>query len=146
MHRFVIALVVCGSALAHADNIEEKRQKDAAEKLVAIEIKSMNTACKTSVPETGVIDWGSWKTIADEKNNSAGSRCKYVAYGIENLCRGDKIAQETVAKDLKKISCMGDATDDIKFELKGDTLVVHSHLLVKDVDKKTKTWLTKNLQ
>lgn len=146
MRMFVVALIACGSALAHADTIEEKRQKEAADKQVEYELKAMNKTCKTQMPETGMIDWGSWKTLVDDKNNSAGTRCKYVPYGIANLCRSDKIAQETVAKDVKKITCMGDATDDIKFELKGDTLVVHTHLLVKDTDKKTRTWLTKNLQ
>lgn len=41
---------------------------------------------------------------------------------------------------------MGDSTEDIKFEMKGDTLVVHTRLGVKDTDKKTKNWLTKDLQ
>jgi len=146
MHRFLIVTMILGSTVAFADSIEEKRQKADAEKLVEFDVKSMNKACKTTMPETGVIDWASWKTIVDDKNNKASSACKYVAYGMGNLCRGDKIAQETVAKDVKKLSCMGDSADDITFELKGDTLVVHTRLGVKDTDKKTKTWLSKNLQ
>jgi hypothetical protein len=146
MRRLMIVTMILSSTVAFADTIEEKRQKEDAEKLVASNIKSMNKTCKTAIPDAGVIDWASWKTIVDEKNNKAGSSCKYVAYGIESLCRSDKIAQETVAKDVKKLTCLGDGADDVTFEMKGDTLVIHTKLGVKDTDKKTKTWLTKNLQ
>lgn len=142
MKKLLLVMILSGTTLAVADTIEEKRIKADSEKDVASEIKSMNKACQTSIPETGFIDWASWKTVDNQVRYS----CKYVPYGIASLCRSDKIAQETVAKDIKKLSCTGDAADDLKLELKGDTLVAHTKGGVKDTDKKTKTWLTKNLQ
>lgn len=145
MRRLVIAVIVLGSAAVAADTIEDKRHKEDAEKNVAFHAKSMNKACKTTIPDTGIIDWSTWKVLVDEKNNKVGSPCGYVAYGIRSLCGSDKIAQEMVAKDIDKITCMGDSTEDLTFEMKGKTLVVHTRLGVRDTDKKTKNWLTKNL-
>src|SRR4051794_32589347 len=113
MRKFVIATLLLGSTLATADSIEEKRQKADSESLLKHEVQSANKACKTTVPETDIIDWSTFKVIVDDKNSSAGSVCKYVVYGMGNLCRGDKIAQETVAKDVKKFVCKGDSTEDI---------------------------------
>jgi hypothetical protein len=138
----VIATVVLGSTLAWADTIEEKRVKDQAEKMAADRIKRVNENCKTSVPETGYIDWSSW----DGKTDKAGNACKWVLFATATLCRSDKIAQETVAKNVKTMVCKGDSTDDIKFELKGTKLVVHTLDGAKDSEKKTKAWLTKNLE
>jgi hypothetical protein len=146
MQKLVMIMVVLGSTIAAADTMEEKRIKADAEKLVAFSVKQMNKACKTTIPDTDVIDWASWKTLKDETSAKVSSQCGNVAYGIDQLCHSDKIAQETVAKDIKKLTCMGDTTEDIKLELKGDTLVFHTRLGVKDTDKKTKTWLSKNLQ
>ena len=147
MRRFVTVLLVLGSTVAAADTIEEKRLKEEAETYVTQEMKPMNKVCKTTMSESGVIEWSAWKTLVDDKNNKVGTACKYVAYGMANLCRSDRIAQESVAKDIKKIVCKGDTTEDIKFDLDKDgTLTVHTRLGMKDTDRKTKTWLTKNLQ
>ena len=142
MKKLLLAMMLTGTTLALADTIEEKRIKADTEKDVAFEIKSMNKACNTAIAEAGYIDWTTWKTV----DNQVRYACKYVPYGIASLCRSDKIAQETVAKDIKKLSCVGDGGDDLKLELKGATLVAHTKGGVKDADKKTKNWLTKNLQ
>jgi hypothetical protein len=147
MRTFVTVLLVLGTTVAAADTIEEKRLKEEADKLVAFEMKSLNKNCKTTIPDAGIIDWSTWKELVNDKNSKVGSVCMYIAFGMNNLCRSDRIAQESVAKDIKKIVCKGDSTEDLKFELDKDgTLVVHTHLGMKDTDKKTKTWLTKNLQ
>jgi hypothetical protein len=143
----VIATIVLGSTLAWADTIEEKRMKEAAEQDSAKQIKHMNEKCKTSVSETGYIDWSSWKALKSEDGrNKVAHACRWVPYGIGALCRSDKIAQEMVAKNIKKMVCKGDATDDVQFEMKGNTLVVHTLLGAQGTEKKARSWLTKNLE
>jgi hypothetical protein len=142
----LLVLSVMVPALAGAQSIEEKQNRAAGESLVADSVKSMNKVCKTEIPTDGVIDWASWKSAVNEKGKKANYPCGYVAYGMESLCR-DKIAQETVAKDVKKLRCLGDGSgEEVKFELKDGTLVFHTHYEMRDTDKQAKKWLSKNLQ
>jgi hypothetical protein len=146
MRSFVIALLVLGPTLASADSIEEKRGRSNAERRVKEGIKMMNKKCNTSIPETGVIDWSSWKSTPGEDVWKVGSRCHYISSGVWDLCNEDEIAQQTVAKSVKKIVCKGDSTEGPRFELKKGALVVHMSFEDKNMNYKTKEWLSKNLE
>jgi hypothetical protein len=146
MRTLVIALLVIGPTLASADSIEEKRGRTNAERRVSEGIQMMNKKCKTSMPERGIIDWSSWKTVAGEDVWKVGSRCHYIPSGVHSLCGEDEIAQETVAKNVKKIVCKGDSTEGPRFELKNGALIVHMSFEDKNMNYKTKEWLSKNLE
>ncbi len=149
LNPFAVAVMLLVPSLAFSQSIEEKQKRASAETQMSDFAKTMNKYCKTALPETGMIDWSTWPVAEDEKgggNASVSSQCKYVIYGTESLCRDEAIAQETVAKDVKKFLCKGDGKDEITFEMKGDTLIVHTAFGLRDTDKKAQKWLSKNLQ
>ena len=121
------ALVVAGmSALAEGESIEEKKNRAEQEKRVVSLIKEVNTKCKTAIPDAAVMDWSTWK-MARDGGHQAAVFCEYGITAVRNLC-ADKIAQETIAKGLKKIVCVGDAVEKTSAEIKGDTLLLHTSL------------------
>jgi hypothetical protein len=122
--------------LAHAESIEEKRERASAEKWLESTATSFNNACGAKIPTTGIIDWESWKTASDDKNHHAYTVCQGILSGGQSTC-SDKIAKETVVKDIKKIVC--------KFELQDGTLTAHTHFLEDKPNARTKAWLQKNL-
>lgn len=149
MNKVVIGMILVVSSLASADSLEDKRIRADAENLLQFQVSKMNKSCKATVPDTGVIDWSSWKDLRDPAGGSTKihTQCGYVAYAMDLMCNSgnDKIAQETVAKDVKRIVCRGDAGADLKLELKDGTLVIHTSFAVKETVNKTKGWLAKNL-
>ncbi|HEV7559070.1 MAG TPA: hypothetical protein VGO00_26535 [Kofleriaceae bacterium] len=150
MNKLVIGMVLVVSSLAFADSLEEKRIKADAEKLLQFDVSKMNKSCKATVPDTGVIDWSTWRDVKDPAGGSTKvhSQCGYVAYAMDLTCANgnDKIAQDTIAKDVKRLVCMGDAGADLRLELlKDGTLVIHTSFAVKETVNKTKGWLAKNL-
>ena len=141
----LLVLSVMVPALSSAQSIEEKQNRANGESLVADSVKSMNKVCKTEIPTAGVIDWTSWKSAVNEKGKKANYPCGYVAYGLESLCR-DKIAQESVAKGIKKLVCLGDGTgDEVKFELKDGTLTFHTHYEMRTPTSRPRSGASKNL-
>lgn len=148
LRSLAVACVVLGCTPAVAQpprTIEEKRHRVNAEELVAEDVNSMNWICKTAIPEIEVIDWTTWKQPIDGKGNHVANQCRHVAAGAERLCRSGAIAQQALAKNVRRIVCRGDAQGDIKFELKGNTLVVRTFLGVTETDRKTQQWLYANL-
>ena len=149
MMKLVIGMVLVMSSLAFADSIEEKRIKADAEKQMQFSVSQANKSCKATIGDTGTIDWSSWKDLKDPAGGSTKiySQCGYVPYAMYLMCGNDKIAQESVAKDIKKLVCKGDANGGKpQLELKDGTLTIHTSYAVKDTVNFTKEWLTKNLQ
>ena len=127
-------------------SIEEQRHRVNAEDLVAVDMRSANWLCKTSLPETDVIDWSSWSAVADDRGNHVASQCREAVAGAERLCRSGSIAQQALAKNVRRIVCRGDARGDIHFELAGTALVVHTVLGATETAAKTQQWLYTNLK
>ena len=140
----VVSLAVVFPLLAHAESIEEKRERADAEKWLESTATSFNNACGAKIPTTGIIDWESWKTASDDKNHHAYTVCQGIVSGGQSTC-SDKISKDTVVKDIKRIVCKGDGTGDLKLELKDGTLIAHTHFLEDKPNSRTKTWLQKNL-
>jgi hypothetical protein len=149
MRALVPVLVLAATAVALADpstTIEEERNRANAEQLVASELVAMNTTCKTNVSDINVIDWATWKSAVDDQGNHAATQCRQIAAGAEALCRSDTIAQRAFAKGVTRIVCNGDGSGDLRFELKGTTLAVHTFLGAKETEIRTHRWLYANLK
>ena len=113
-------------ALAVGESIEEKKNRADQEKRIVSLIKEVNGKCKTAIPDSGVMDWSTWKQARDGGHQAA-VFCEYGITAVRNMCT-DKIAQEAIAKSLKKIVCAGDAADKTSAEVRGDTLLLHTSL------------------
>ena len=128
IRKLALFALLCSAlpAFAEGESFEEKKNRADQEARVAKMVKEVNTKCKTAIPDTGAMDWSTWKA-AREGGHLSAVFCEYGFNAVRNLCV-DKVAQETIQKSLKKIVCAGDAGDKTSAEIKGDTLVLHTSL------------------
>jgi hypothetical protein len=142
-NKWLICTIILLPVLARAESIEEKRARALAESNVAISAKSVNNACQTTIPTTNIIDWDSWRTAIDEKNHHASTLCTSVLTAVQSTC-SDKIARETVGRDVHRVVCLGGGSD-VTVLLKENVLYVRTGFDEKEPMSKTKKWLAKNL-
>ena len=121
----MLALGVSGS-FAAAESLQEKQDHAKEEKSLVAPVKEMNTVCKSKVEVK--IDWSTWKEAHDNAGHYAHSACNDGIDPIKTMCR-DALAQEAVAKQLKTIVCLGNATERTA-SYKDGTLTIHTGLAV----------------
>ena len=144
MKNWLICTAILLPVIARAESIEEKRNRANAESSVASSAKSLNGYCKTSLPTEAIIDWDSWKTAIDDKNHHVSAQCSSVLSGVSNAC-GDKIARDVIAKDIKRVVCLGSASGELVGYFKDSVLYVRTSFTESAVSSKTKAWLLKHL-
>lgn len=142
--KWILCLGLLLPVFARAESIQEKRNRANAENAVASSAKSTNNSCKLSLPTASIIDWDSWKTAVDGSNHYVSAQCGAVLYGISNSC-SDKIARDTIEKDIKRVVCLGGASGDLIGYFKDSVLYIRTSFTETSVSSKTKAWLLKHL-
>jgi hypothetical protein len=114
------------TSLASADGLADKNAQAAEQTRADAKVKAVNDNCGSSIKFT--FDWSTWKVASDEHGHHASESCGLALQGIKGMCNGDEPTKAAITKQLKTITCLGNATE-AKVDFKDGVLTLHTDLV-----------------